>query len=266
MRLLKLSIFAVAIFIFLFSYYFTQRINILFFFAVTGAIFIGGIGSAIIGGLYWKKGSTMAAWIALIVGAVIATSGVVLNQTWPAIYDGRKFPINGQYFSMMAMSSSIIIYIIISLLTKTEFNMDQLLHRGKYAIKDDSTESEQLPAKGLKALITRNFTRQDKVIYGIMLSWVVGWTIVFIVGTVYNLVVGDVSDSTWAKFWYFKIWLACIVSAITAVWFFIGGLIDVKNMFKKLAGIKRNIQDSGMVIGHRNLGEETSQDKEEIQS
>ena len=89
-----------------------------------------------------------------------------------------------------------------------------------------------------------------------MLSWVVGWTIVFIVGTVYNVFIAEIPDSTWASFWHFKVYLACIVAAATAVWFFIGGLLDVKKMFKQLADIKRNSLDSGMVVDHRNLGEE----------
>ena len=69
--LLRFSILGVAVFIFLFSFFFVQRINILFFFAITGGIFVGGVGSAVIGGLYWKRGSTAAAWSATIVGAVL---------------------------------------------------------------------------------------------------------------------------------------------------------------------------------------------------
>ena len=162
---------------------------------------------------------------------------------------------------MIAMAVSIVLYIVVSLLCRTEFDMDRMLHRGKHAIKGESEDggsevSEEEPVKGFKALITTDFTTQDKWIYGIMLFWVVGWTLVFIAGTIYNLFVAEVSDETWAKFWYFKVWLACIVAAITAVWFFIGGLIDVKNMFKSLSSLKRNDMDAGMVIGHHNLGEE----------
>ena len=36
------------------------------FLALTGAIFVGGAGSAIIGGLYWKRGTTAAAWTAMV--------------------------------------------------------------------------------------------------------------------------------------------------------------------------------------------------------
>lgn len=257
MRLLKISILGVAVFIFLFSYFFVQRINILMFFAVTGAIFIGGVGAAIIGGLYWKKGSTAAAWSAVLVGSFIATFGVIVNHLWPAWYD-KDFPIHGQYFQAISMGTAVLVYVVVSLLGKGEdFNMDRLLHRGKYAIEGESSEGEKLmPKKGFAALITRDFTRKDKLIYGIMLGWVVGWTIVFLAGTGYSLFVDDIPDKVWAGFWHFKVWLACIVSALTAVWFSIGGIIDVKNMFKILASKRRNYLDSGMVVDHQNLGEQ----------
>ena len=72
LRVLRLSILGVCIFIFLFSMIFQQSEYIFLFFAITGAIFTGGSGAVIIGGLYWKRGTTAAAWSALITGSVIA--------------------------------------------------------------------------------------------------------------------------------------------------------------------------------------------------
>ena len=79
-KLLRLSIVFVAIFIFLFSTFFPQTQEIFFFFAITGAIFVGGCGAVLIGGLYWKKGTTEAAWSSMIVGSVLATFGVFIEK------------------------------------------------------------------------------------------------------------------------------------------------------------------------------------------
>ena len=62
LRVLRCSILGVGVFIFFFSLVFQQSEYIFLFFAITGAIFAGGRGAVIIGGLYWKRGTTAAAW------------------------------------------------------------------------------------------------------------------------------------------------------------------------------------------------------------
>ena len=80
LKVLRYSIYGVAVFIFFFSLLFQQNQKIALFFAITGAIFAGGSGAVIIGGLYWKRGTTVAAWAAMITGAVIAVGGIILKQ------------------------------------------------------------------------------------------------------------------------------------------------------------------------------------------
>ncbi|MDF1800594.1 MAG: sodium:solute symporter [Planctomycetota bacterium] len=80
LRLLKSAIFGVAIFALLFSYYYEPSQYISMFLALTGAVFVGGAGSAIIGGLYWKRGSTPGAWTAMTVGLCFSTFGIVVKQ------------------------------------------------------------------------------------------------------------------------------------------------------------------------------------------
>ncbi|HEO72613.1 MAG TPA: sodium:solute symporter, partial [Candidatus Hydrogenedentes bacterium] len=85
--LLRISILFVAVFIFVWSLLFRQTEYILMFFALTGAIWLGGAGAVIIGGLYWKRGSTAGAWAALSTGAVVGIAGIILQQVWaPHLY------------------------------------------------------------------------------------------------------------------------------------------------------------------------------------
>lgn len=78
--LLRSSILGVAIFAFVFSLLYTPNQYVSMFLALTGSIFVGGAGSAIIGGLYWKRGTTAGAWTAMIAGMSLAVFGVVVKQ------------------------------------------------------------------------------------------------------------------------------------------------------------------------------------------
>ncbi len=80
LMLLRASIFGVAIFAFVFSLLYTPNQYVSMFLALTGSIFVGGAGSAIIGGLYWRRGTTAGAWTAMIAGMSLAVFGVVVKQ------------------------------------------------------------------------------------------------------------------------------------------------------------------------------------------
>jgi solute:Na+ symporter, SSS family len=87
--LLRSSIFGVAIFAFCFSLWYTPNQYVAMFLALTGAIFVGGAGSAIIGGLYWRRATTAGAWAAMISGMSLAGFGVVVKQmNEPLIHPG----------------------------------------------------------------------------------------------------------------------------------------------------------------------------------
>ena len=242
-KILRISIIGVAVFIFFFSIFFKQSQNIYLFFAVTGAIFVGGAGSVIIGGLYWKRGTTAAAWSALITGSTIAILGTVLTS----IYE--DFPINGQWFWLLSMVGASLVYVVVSLFNRKKvFNMDKLLHRGKYAIEGEMKVIDTVPAKGWKVLgMGKEFTRGDKFIYILSYAWIFGWTLIFIIGTIYNLS-HDVPDSNWMSYWKYYVIIYALVSAVVVVWFSIGGVIDMKAMFKQLSVMKRDDTDDGFVL------------------
>lgn len=243
LKVLRISILGVCIFIFVFSLVFPMTDYIFLYFAITAAIFVGGSGAVIIGGLYWKKGTTAAAWSALIVGSVVSVIGIILQQIY------KDLPINGQYFWGIAMGVSSLVYVVVSLLGKKEdFDMDKMLHRGKYAIKEESVIVDEVPVKGFKMLgIGKEFTKGDKIIYIAAYSWTFIWVVVFIIGTLFNLS-GDVPDSSWISFWKTFVIINLIASIVVIIWFTLGGIKDFKEMIQRLKTMVRDHKDDGTVI------------------
>ena len=242
MRALRWSIVGVAVFIFLFSLLFQQSQYIWLFFAITGAIFAGGSGAVLIGGLYWKRGTTAAAWAAMITGSSIAVGGIIIHQ----LVD--DFPVNGQEFWGIAMAASTIVYVTVSLLgPRRSFDLDRLLHRGRYALAGEMEIVDAAPSRGFRVLgMGREFTRGDRLLYLVTYAWVAAWTLVFIVGTAINLT-RDVEDAEWAGFWQMYVYLMVAVSVVVVAWFAIGGFRDIRQMLKRLAVMRRDDRDDGWV-------------------
>ena len=259
-KALRYAIFGVAIFIFLFSLLFDQNQEIALYFAVTFAIFAGGVGAVIIGGLYWDKGTTEGAWAAMIVGAAIAVTGTIVPQvsdSWLNDTEGfngiknfilRLKEINGIKFYALSMGFSSFSYILVSLMTfKEKMNMDKLLNRGKYSIKEEIKIIDEKVKPIFKIFgIGKEFTIEDKIIYLVSFIWNVFFTLVFVFGTMYNLS-NDVSDESWMVYWKYQLYINIIFSFIIIIWFTIGGFFDIKKMFKSLNSSKRDHGDSGFV-------------------
>ena len=128
--------------------------------------------------------------------------------------------------------------------------MDKMLHRGKYRI--DEPGLQDIPVKGAKRFITSEFTRGDKFIYGLIITWTLGWFGVFVVGTIYNFR-SELSVDIWASFWRIYVYVSVITVAVTIVWYLIGGIFDIKRMFRSLESVERNDADDGMVRDHQNV-------------
>lgn len=239
---LRLSIVGVALFIFLFSLLFKQSEYIALFLAVTGTIFVGGSGAVLIGGLYWKRGTTAAAWTAMITGCTIAVSGILIHQ----LVD--DFFINGQVFWLLGMAGASASYVLVSLLGKKEVHdMDRLLKRGKYEIRSEHIVVDEKQSRVWRMLmIGKEFTRGDKVIYLANYLWTFTWTAVFITGVIYNLT-HDVSDLSWMRFWKIYLLAHLALAVVTVVWFTIGGAVDLKKMIGALRTMKRDHTDDGFI-------------------
>ena len=260
LKVLRYAILGVAVFIFFFSLLFQQNQAIALFFAITAAIFAGGSGAVIIGGLYWDKGTTKAAWTAIIIGAFISVSGVLVKQisvewlndtsSYVQLKNILEFirNINGQEYWGISMGASAFAYVVVSLLDNSEpFNMDKLLNRGKYAIEGEKKIINENTELGWKIfLMGEEFTKGDKLIYILNYVWTGIWTLVFIVGTIYNLS-NEVSDASWMFFWRNYIYIFIVISLVIIVWFTVGGFHDLKIMMDKLKTEKRDHHDDGWV-------------------
>ena len=223
-------------------------------------------GASIVGGLYWKKGTAAGAWSAAATGVLLAIFGWYVTyfwdncqyfalahfpNTWHSLVDfwpelgGAKFPINAQILWFYTMVFSILSYIIASLVSgwNKSFNMDRLLHRGKYAVEGDTP----IMKRGLAVLkMGPHFSLGDKIIfvgstgYALLLSGGV------FLGTIYMLNT-EIPDSSWLLFWKIFSWALLFVSAIVAVWLGVGGIRELKVMFQLLRTVKRDASDDGSV-------------------
>ena len=260
LKVLRFSIFGVAVFIFFFSLLFQQNQKIALFFAITAAIFAGGSGAVIIGGLYWKRGTTAAAWTAMILGAIIAVMGVIVKQipdiwiyadpnlSWFKSLISNLKAINGQVYWAIGMSASSLSYILVSLIGKRRiFNLDKLLFRGKYANESEVKIVNKNSGLGWKTFgMGKEFTKIDKFIYLFNYIWAFGWVIVFIIGTIYNLS-NEVSNQSWMNFWKYYVLINIAMSILCIIWFTWGGFKDLAIMIKKLRETERDHSDDGWV-------------------
>ncbi len=254
--LLRWSMAGVALFAFLFGAFFHQTEYIVMWWQVTTGIYVAGAGAVIIGGLYWKKGTAAGAWTALIAGSGLSAFGILARQFNP------KFPLNGMEIFFYASFIATALYVIVSLLTNREdFNMDRMLHRGQYGRQQ--VDSETIPIRTgfnwSKLIgIDANYSKPDKWIAGLLFAWGIGWFVIFIVGTIWNLL-APWPDFVWVAFWHVSaIGLPIFLSVVTAVWFTWGGIKDTRDLFRRLNEEKINALDNGMVINHQNLDETAS--------
>ena len=250
---LRWSITGVAAFAFLFSLLFAQTQYILMFFAVTGTIFLGGSGAVIIGGLYWKRGTTAGAWTAQILSLVLGVGGIVLEEIWP------HFPLNGQEIfglTMLACASS---YGLVSLATcRVPFNMDRMLHRNQYARSEDAVASRTRSSiGGWKRLLLgfdESFTRGDKAISWSLFLWTTFWFASFVLISLWNLF-QPWNNRLWWQWVVLQLVLSIILSPVTTIWFTWGALRDLRRMLLIFRHRAVDVRDNGQVIDHRNANE-----------
>lgn len=245
-RWLRIAMVGVAVFAFFFGCFFKQTEYLAMWWVVTEAIYVGGAGAAIIGGLYWKKGTTAGAWAGLLTGSGLVTGGILARQIW-----GDAFPLNGALISFWGAIAACVTYAVVSLLTcKRDFDMDKLLHRGAHAVESEKrfeTRSEKRVTWGRLIGLDDNFTRGDKFLAGGLFAWSMLWFGVLIVGSLWNWV-SPWPMAVWSRFWYVVgIGIPIAFALITAVWFTWGGVRDMRRFFARLGEERPDSADNGQV-------------------
>lgn len=264
---LRLAVIGVACFAFFFSMVFQQTQYIALWWALTAGVFVGGAGAAIIGGLYWKKGTTAGAWSAQITGSTLALVGILLTNriSWGWIVNGvlkplfpsiewpGTFYLNGMQMTFLAACSAFGVYIIVSLLTcRSDYNLDKLLHRGPYALPGDKS-IPLLPMRERFKLrnilqFDANFTKTDKIVSGGIFWWSMLLLAVNVVVSVWNLVFYQWPIEWWSKYWLITaVGFPFLIAMVTLVWFGIGGLRDMVHFFAALRTMTRDETDDGRV-------------------
>lgn len=289
--LLRVTSVAVCLFFFFVSIFFVQIDYILMFTVIMTALWLGGAGPIMIFGLYSRFGNTVGAFGALIFGSGFSAMGLFLQRNWAeTVYpwlvshgwhepingflqtvsgplhpyvvwemNAVKFPINSYELYFIAMCSGIAAYVIGSALTQREpYNLDRLLHRGEYDIAHEYKEPFKWTVRNAcKKLIgiTPEYTLGDRII-----AWsVFGYAIVYKFGFCFIGVLIWNAISPWPVEWwsnYFYITSLLVTAALGIVstfWFLIGGVIDIRKLFRDLAARIDDPLDNGMVDGHVSL-------------
>ncbi|MBP7275507.1 MAG: hypothetical protein KBA51_04810 [Kiritimatiellae bacterium] len=255
-RALRWAIAGVGIFAFFFSLLFEQNDAILMFFAFTGNLWLGGAGAVIVLGLYWKRGTTAGAYAAILTGIVLALLGQFASEFFKVTFPLTRGWFNAQWMMLFSMVLSTVLYIVVSLITGRgrTFDLDRLLHRGRYAAADSTVtarKGQQKRAFSFARLIGMDddFSRLDRILYTFVTLWSFFWGGLFLLGAVFHYT-GLLTLPHWIRFWHFYVLLAAGLGVVTTIWFTVGGLVDLKDLLHRLRTMERHEKDDGSVVEH----------------
>lgn len=259
---LRLTIGAVALFVCVFSYFFEPVDYLVMLGLLIGAIYIGGIGAVVWGGLYWRRGTTAGAWSAMIAGAGLGIGFNLLTQTWshlaPAlsrlagpgpitdylVTHAEKFPLNGQILSLITVTVAAGLYVIVSLLSrKPLFDLKAMLHNDE-AQAVSAFEGRSWLDRMLN--INADFTPGDRRLTKFTFCWTIGLKL-FAVGVLFwVLLIARPSETFWFNYtMVMGVWLSVAVGLVVTVWFTFGVTKDLYALFKLLRQTTSDASDDG---------------------
>ncbi|MDQ8194545.1 hypothetical protein QEH59_08920 [Coraliomargarita sp. SDUM461004] len=294
--LFRLCSLGVCIFFFVVSIFFVQIDYIIMFTTMMTALWLGGAGPIMIFGLYSRFGTTTGAFGAIIFGSGFSLVGLFLQRNWAEVVypwldingwshsvghfletvsspfnpyvawemSAVKFPINSYEMYFMAMVSGIVAYVLGSLITQRKpYNLDRLLHRGEYDVANEYKEPFKWSLhNAFQKLIgiTPEYTRGDKII-----TWsVFGYAIVYKFGLCFlGVLIWNMfspwSDEDWSQYFFLtSLIVTGILGVVSTFWFLIGGVIDLRKLFRDLASRIDDPLDNGMVEGHVSLADKAA--------
>ena len=275
----------VAVIFFVGSLFMAQVDYIQLFIVSVGALWTGGAGALAVFGLYSRFGNTAGAFASLIGGSGFSLAGWLVSQNWanhvypwlhrhgwiPALtrffeaasapfhpyvvwkMDPLKFPINAYERLFIALLISIICYVAASLIAYREpFNLDKMLHRGEYADDKSRIANRSWSLKNIfgKLIgITPEYSLGDRIIARsvFVYTFVYRFLICFVLVLILNRI-SPWRPKQWSTYYLITlIVVPSIIGVVSTFWFSIGGIIDLKRMFRDLAARKRDFTDDGRV-------------------
>ena len=295
----------VGVFFFLGSSFMAQLDYIGLFVTLMISVWCGGCGPMLILGLYSRFGTTIGAWTSLLSGMFMALGGMFVQRNWadiiyPWLRDNgllagvtkaltaisspfapyvdwsvvvqERCPINSYEWYFITMMTTLLLYVVVSLLTcKEPFNLDRMLHRGKYALDEKREIKSAWTWKnvfGKLIGITPEYSKGDKFVAWsyFVYSFIYRFGLTFLMVVIWNAITPWTIE-LWS--WYFLITILIVpgaMAAITAVWFGIGGVIDLRQMFIDLENRTINVLDDGRVEGNMSLADKAALEAVEKQS
>lgn len=281
---LRLMTIGVAVFFLIVSLFFAQLDYINMFTTIMCSLWLGGAGPIMVFGLYSRFGNLTGAWCAIIFGSGTSLAGLILQRTWALnVYpflekmgwveglnnflvtvsspfnpwiewsmDPVKFPINSFEIYFISMILSVGGYVIGSYLTYKPYDLDKLLHRGKYADGPEPVKEKWTLRNIFSKIIgiTPEYTRGDKIIaYSVFF-----YSVVYSVGIIFFAIV--IWNAIWpwphswwtVKFFITTLLIPGIVGVISTVWFMIGGSIDAIQLFRDLKKRVEDPNDNGQIL------------------
>jgi SSS family solute:Na+ symporter len=205
------------------------------FLDLTGGLFLSGCSVVLLGGLYFKRGTTTAAFTSMITGIVLTISGFLYR-----IYDPEF--LNGTVMSFYIALICIAEYVIVSLLSKdVNVDLNELLNRRKEDIE---------VRKNLKWYqLSPEVPRCDRIIIPCMYVAIALFIVAFIGAWIYNSFV-DISTEKWVNFWYVYICAMFSLGGAFLLWVIAGGFRDLFRLFRNLKTQKVDVTDDGRVTAH----------------
>ena len=339
------------------SYYVKQLDYYQMFNTLACAMWSCGSGAIMMFGLYSRFGTTAGAWTALGTSAALSGAYLYVQRSWadvvyPAIakaglvdsfdralrwlsspfepyvhweMDAVRCPVNAIEYNFFLSLLCILLYVVVSKLTcKVPFNLDRMLHRGRYALRaNDGAAAQQMKGAATQQMeggaarqmmgaatrqmennpsfppkadpsfvgkadtrhsaaggpsfrrrrpvircvasamqrivgITPEYTRGDKAIaWGVFAySFGYGFGLCFLGVVAWNAI------RPWPVEWWSRYFVGiyfvvpCIVACVTTVWFGVGGVIGLRQLFRDLRARKEtNVLDDGRVEGHISLAD-----------
>ncbi len=268
----------VAVCFFFGSIFLSQLDYIKLYITIVVSIWAGGAGPVVLFGLYSRFGNTAGAFTSLILGSSTSLTGVLIQRNWADhIYpflskngwvdsvgnflatvskpfnpyikwemNPVKCPINSYEFFFLAMLIGISGYVIASLATNRGklFDLDKMLHR------DEETKPQKKVSIINKLIgINAEYTLGDKIITWFVFCYSIMWRcgIAFLSVVVWNIV-SRWELKSWGTYFFVTLFaIPCVLGVFTTFWFLIGGIRDLRQLFRDLAKRKIDESDNGFV-------------------